>query len=147
MVAFSYPQGFWEDVQPLIPCLHFFFFFLFFLKWRFAYAHKFHSFCQDQCTGAQQAEMTETDTTSLRIHSGHTAGLRQPMLFTEAQHCKSRDYVFHSELLGSYVVVSHHETDLNFQQPNVDQSAKAVKLPQCVEYTYVHTQMKRQRLR
>ena len=93
-----------------LPAL-FFFLSFFFLKWRFAYAHKFHSFCQDQCTGAQQAEMTETDTTSLRIHSGHTAGLRQPMLFTEAQHCKSRDYVFHSELLGSYVVVSHHETD------------------------------------
>ena len=46
-------QGFWENVRPFTPCLHFFFF-----QWRLALAHKFHSLRQDWSTVAKRAEKT-----------------------------------------------------------------------------------------
>ena len=45
--------GSWENVRPFILRLPFFF-----LKWRLARAHSFHSLCQDQSTVAQRAEST-----------------------------------------------------------------------------------------
>ena len=50
---FPHLQEFLENVRSFIPCLHFFF-----LKWRLAHMHYFHSLCEDQSTVAQWVEMT-----------------------------------------------------------------------------------------
>ena len=59
-------RGFLENVRQFIPRLRFFF-----LKWRLARAHKFHSLGQDQSTVAQRAETTVTEfsLTELRVSS------------------------------------------------------------------------------
>ena len=48
-------RGFLENAWQFIPCLR-----SFFLKWRSAHAHLFHSLGQDQSTVAQRAETTVT---------------------------------------------------------------------------------------
>ena len=57
VVSFSLRTRIWgKIVNPIPACALFFLFF--FLKWRSACTHQFHSLSQDQSTVAQQAEMT-----------------------------------------------------------------------------------------
>ena len=72
-------REFWENVQPFIPRLLFFFF----LKWTLARTHQFHSLGQDQSTVAQPAEtavaqcsLTSCVWTRFRINSQVMSGQR-----------------------------------------------------------------------
>ena len=96
LVFFPRVRGFSENVRQFIPRLLSFFF----LKWRLARAHSFHSLGPDQSAVAQRAETTDCD----RVFPGE---LRVSSFPDRFPHCAwTAAQSAHSDFVGSKVYAS-----------------------------------------